>query len=243
MMNEIRSMSDAIKRFQGVKNSEEFNSTLYELQRYMKRLQLPTECFIELERRAYYMPNAYSEQDTQNKILEAGNRVIEYVKELMGKERGSNDLLKILENFYLFLENLIERKPHGNATIKAQQLTLLKVGNEYDVQHLLYAYLKPLYPKERLEVTEDGGYGAVRPDIYIDSDHVIEIKCTRNTMKEKKLMEEIEADIVHYSARNLYFFIYDKEKLIANPQVFKSNYESITKEKNVYVTIHQPKKI
>ena len=62
-------------------------------------------------------------------------------------------------------------------------------------------------------------------------------------MKEKKLMEEIEADIVHYSARNLYFFIYDKEKLIANPQVFKSNYESITKEKNVYVTIHQPKKL
>lgn len=31
-------------------------------------------------------------------------------------------------------------------------------------------------------------------------------------MKEKKLIEEIEADIVHYSARNLYFFIYDKEK-------------------------------
>lgn len=45
-------------------------------------------------------------------------------------------------------------------------------------------------------------------------------------MKEKKLIEEIEADIVHYSARNLYFFIYDKEKLIANPQVFKSNYQS-----------------
>lgn len=60
-------------------------------------------------------------------------------------------------------------------------------------------------------------------------------------MSRKKLVEEIEADIVHYSASNIYFFIYDKEKLIDNPQVFKNHYENIVKEKNIFITIHQPK--
>lgn len=41
---------------------------------------------------------------------------------------------------------------------------------------------------------------------------MIEIKCTRENMKLKKLTEEIEADIIHYSAKNIYFFLYDKEK-------------------------------
>lgn len=92
-----------------------------------------------------------------------------------------------------------------------------------------------------MEVSEDTGYGTVRTDILIDSENVIEIKCTRVSMGRKKLVEEIEADIVHYSASNIYFFIYDKEKLIDNPQVFKNRYESIVKEKNIFIIIHQPK--
>ena len=60
-------------------------------------------------------------------------------------------------------------------------------------------------------------------------------------MSQKKLVEEIEADIIHYRSKNIYFFIYDKEKVIENPLVFKSTYENIVKEKNVLITIHQPK--
>ena len=62
-------------------------------------------------------------------------------------------------------------------------------------------------------------------------------------MGEKKLMEEIEADITHYSAENIYFFIYDKAKIIQNIRVFKETYENITQEKNVHVIIHQPKNL
>lgn len=40
-------------------------------------------------------------------------------------------------------------------------------------------------------------------------------------MSEKKLHEEISADITQYSAQNIYFYIYDKEKIIGNPQAFK----------------------
>ena len=52
-------------------------------------------------------------------------------------------------------------------------------------------------------------------------------------MKPKKLIEEIEADMVHYSADHIYFFIYDKEKIIENPQLLQSTYENKVKGKNL----------
>lgn len=57
----------------------------------------------------------------------------------------------------------------------------------------------------------------------------------------KKLTEEIEADMVHYSAGNIYFFLYDKEKIIENPEVFKETYEKKVQGKRIHIIIHQPK--
>lgn len=241
MLSDINSMSEAAERFQTVSNQQEFQTALYALQNYMKRIGMPGERFIELERRAYYQQNEYSDKDTKDRMREAAKRVLEYIGQLTNVKQKNSEIAEILENFYLFLENFLERPPHRKGIIKQEQLACIKIGNEYDVQHFLYAYLKPLYPLSRLEVSEDTGYGTVRTDILIDSENVIEIKCTRVSMSRKKLVEEIEADIVHYSASNIYFFIYDKEKLIDNPQVFKNRYESIVKEKNIFITIHQPK--
>lgn len=90
-------------------------------------------------------------------------------------------------------------------------------------------------------MNEDTGYGTVRADIWLDPDNAIEIKCTRKGMALKKLIEEIEADMVHYSAKELFFFIYDKEKIIENPPVFKNVYEEKMKDKQIHIIIHQPK--
>ena len=103
--------------------------------------------------------------------------------------------------------------------------------------------MKPLYPLARAEVSEDTGYGTVRTDIFLDSEHVIEIKCTRNSMKLKKLTEEIEADMVHYHAKNIYFFLYDKAKIIENPLAFKQTYVDKVKDKQIHIIIHQEKKL
>ena len=241
MFRDIGSMVEAVERFREVRDKESFENALYDLQNYMKRIELPPQKFFDLEKRAYYLSNGYSEKDTKERILEASQRVIDLINELMREEEVHTDLQQILDNFYLFLEALTEHPPHKKGTIKIEQLTCLKIGNEYDVQHLLYAYLKPLYPTARTEVNEDTGYGTVRTDIYLDPEHVIEIKCTRGNMSQKKLVEEIGADIIHYRSKNIYFFIYDKEKVIENPLVFKSTYENIVKEKNVLITIHQPK--
>ena len=47
--------------------------------------------------------------------------------------------------------------------------------------------------------------------------------------------------MVHYSAKNIYFFFFFKEKLIDNLCNFKSIYEEKMKDKHIYIIIHQPK--
>lgn len=108
---------------------------------------------------------------------------------------------------------------------------------------LLYAYLKPLFPQIRDEVSEDAGYKTVRPDFIIDEYHMIEVKCTRKNMTEKQLLEQIEADITHYDYKNIYFYIYDKDHIIDNASAFKKYLQKQYGNKMVYVSIEQPKKL
>ena len=241
MLADITSMRNAIIELKAVKNSNDFESILYSLRDFIKSLDMDPKCLMELEQRAYYPINEYSDKETRNNLDAATKRVIEYLEEIMSGSPADDQLLTVLDNYYLFLESLLERPPHKRSSIQKEQLSGLKIQNEYDVQHLLYAYLKPLYPLARAEVSEDTGYGTVRTDIFLDSEHVIEVKCTRNNMKLKKLTEEIEADMVHYSAEHIYFFIYDKEKIIENPQSFRNTYENKVKGKQIHIVIHQPK--
>lgn len=205
------SIQEAMERLMSAQDSQSFEFAISVLRDQMKRIGMDSQYLIGLERRAYYLPNEYSENDTKAKIFEAKKRVIEYVNDIMCVNESNKLLLEVLENFYLFLENLLERMPHKKGGIQKEQLEGLKIKNEYDVQYLLYAYLKPLYPMARAEVNEDTGYSTVRTDILLDSENTIEVKCTRKGMVLKKLVEEIEADMVHYSAKSIYFFIYDKE--------------------------------
>ena len=117
--------------------------------------------------------------------------------------------------FYFFLEAFREAKPDKRASLTTEKFAKkYRLKNEYDLQHLLYAVIKPLCPDARREVNDDSGVGTVRSDIKILSlNTIIEAKCTRTSTNLKKLTEEIEADIVHYKADYIFFYIYDKEKL------------------------------
>lgn len=243
MMNSvtIKSMEEAIEKFQNIQDHKMFRWTMKALQDYMKELGMSKEEFLELERRAYYLQNEYSNKATNDNMETAKYRVISYIENILNNNLEDENLLKILNNFYLFLENLVERKPHKSAGIQTELLMMLKIKNEYDVQHLLYACIKLFYPMARAEVSEDTGYGTVRTDIFVDAEHVIEIKCTRENMKLKKLIEEIDADMIHYSAKNIYFFLYDKAKIIENSMIFKRTYEKKINEKKIHIVIHQPK--
>ena len=237
----ITSIPNAVMRLKNIKDGPEFSAFLTDLRNFFKTLETAPQCLMELEQRAYYVINEYSDKETMRNLDAARNRVIAYLEQTMTASPADDRLLTILDNYYLFLEALLERPPHRRGGIQNEQLSGLKIQNEYDVQHLLYAYLKPLYPLARAEASEDTGYGTVRADILLDSEHVIEVKCTRCSMPQKKLIEEIEADMVHYHAEHLYFFIYDKEKIIQNPQLFRNIYENKVKGKQIHIVIHQPK--
>lgn len=230
------------ERLQMAENKYAFSQEVENLRKLLVQLGVSKESLLTLEQRAYYPINNYSDRDTKEKMQLAKKRVLAYMDELMGEGDEKGQVLEsILKNFYFFLEALLEREPHKKGGIQKAQLENLKITNEYDIQHLLYAYLKPLYPAVRAEVSEDTGYHSVRVDIAVSTDCVIEVKCTRKGMKINKLLEEIEADMVHYHAQEIYFFIYDKEKIIENPIAFQDSMKGKIQGKEIHIIIHQPK--
>ena len=112
------------------------------------------------------------------------------------------------------------------------------IGNEYDLQHIVYALLRALFSLSRIEEYQDAGACAVRKDICIDEfDIAIELKCTRDSLSAKKLSEEVASDIVHYDNKNIFFLIYDKARIIDNIDVFRDTYEKTDMSKNVKVFV------
>lgn len=230
-----------IEELKKADNDIKFGYVVKNIQNYLESIGISPECILELHKQSFYLKNDYSDSDNLCRLEEAKSRVLSYIESIMGNRQNDNMLYKILDNFYFFLEALLEGVPDKRGSIKKEQLETIKIKNEYDVQFLLYAYLKPIYPLVRKEVNNDTGYGTVRVDLEVDSDTVVEVKCTRNNMPPKKLIEEVEADMVHYRYKDIFFFIYDKSKIISNPLNFKNTYETKTDNKNIYIIIHQPK--
>lgn len=236
----IESFVDGIQHVKNSQDDREFQKNVYLISDYMKKQQMPLECWQRLDRLSFY-DICESESETKENRELAKNRVIDYIKMLMKGRDVTLLIEEILENFYMFLEALKERTPHKKAGIKKEVLDQINIENEYDIQFLLYAYLKPLYKEIRQEVSQDTGNETVRADLLIGEDVCIEVKYSRGKMTQKILSEEIEADMVHYNQREIYFFIYDKNKIIKNTESFKSTYESKLSDKKIHIIIHQPK--
>lgn len=138
---------------------------------------------------------------------------------------------------------MYQEEVHGNGTIRKEHLNAIQIGNEYDVQRILYSLIRPIFPTARLEVSDDAGYKAIRYDIKIDEYNlVIEVKCTRKNMTERNLTEELGSDAFHYKADHIFFFIYDKENIIRNVDVFTRNYKREKSDfgTNIEAIVNQP---
>ena len=84
----------------------------------------------------------------------------------------------------------------------------------------------------------------MRADLYLDLYNlIIEIKCTRKSMSEKQLIEELGADAFHYCADIIYFLVFDETGIIKNSEAFKKAFEREPKKdgKAVKVFILQTK--
>ena len=236
----LESFVDGIQRVNNSQDDKEFQSNVNLISDYMKKQQMPVECWQRLDRLSFYEICESESETKENRELAKG-KVIDYIRMLMQGNDVPSLIEDVLENFYMFLEALKERNPHRNAGIKKGILDQINIENEYDIQFLLYAYLRPLYKGIRQEVSQDTGNETVRADILIGEDICIEAKYSREKMTEKKLSEEIKADMVHYNQRDIYFFIYDKKKIIKSMESFKNTYESKLSDKKIHIIIHQPK--
>lgn len=198
-----------------------------------------------LKSKMMYHENIYSKERTKENIFKARDRVVQYLREIIQNINinvNINDeltediaiiiLKRILNNFYKHIEAMYREPVHSRGGIKKEMLDKIKITNEYDVQRILYSVIKPIFPSARLEVSNDTGFSTIRYDIFIEEfSVVIEVKCSRGSMNEKKLTEEIGSDIFHYKYNNIFFFIYDKEKIIKNSDAFIHTYNKKFEEK------------
>lgn len=187
--------------------------------------------------------NKLSKLNTIDILTEALNSGVDFIQQIKAeikndKANNINDsgyldensiliiIRRILQNFYKHIQTMYQEEVHGNGTIKKEALDAIQIGNEYDVQRILYSLIRPIFPTARLEVSDDAGYKAVRYDIKIDEYNiVIEVKCTRKSMTERNLTEELGSDAFHYNADYIFFFIYDKENIIKNVDAYIRNYK------------------
>ena len=162
------------------------------------------------------------------------------------QKSGINTLNTIIKNFDLFLQNMFRVVPENKATLPKDALERIAINNEYDVQHIMYAVVKALYPSARREVNQDTGYGTVRFDIVIEEiDTVIEIKCTRKDHSEGKLFRELGEDGYFYNCSRLIIYVYDKTNVIRDVGNFIKALSRTQKDagKDVVVYVNQTKEL
>jgi hypothetical protein len=147
----------------------------------------------------------------------------------------------ILDSFQRAEEMLFHKTAHGKCSESVRNVSdnAVTIENEYDLQHILYPFIYAVFPLARTEQYQDTGHSAIRKDIIIpEHDIVIEIKCTRKSMNESGLGDEIAADIIHYDNKYLFFYIYDRAGIIENPKAFANSYETqAINDKKIYIKI------
>lgn len=233
-----------IEKIRCVTTEKEYDKVVRELNQTLYLEGYSEDICQEVRYKQKYIKNRFSDEANREKMLTAKDDLLDYLCMILRKEKKNNDiecLKKYLENFYMFLEALTEREPDKRATLTKDKLQQIKIENEYDLQHLLYAVLKPIYPEVRKEVAEDSGVGMIRSDLKIPSlNLVLETKYTGEKTRLKKLTEEIEADIVHYLEDYILFYVYDKEKIIKDKWNFENNFNRVFDGKNIMIIIQQP---
>ncbi|MCY6355288.1 hypothetical protein [Clostridium sp. ZS2-4] len=207
--------------------------------------------------------NKFSQQNTINTLNEGFEKGMNFLKilrsdickglydeaENLNKDEAIDKTIaliiirRILNNFHKHIQAMYQEKVHGNGTIKQEDLRKIRIGNEYDVQRILYSLIRPIFPEVRLEVSDDAGYKSVRYDVILEEySIVIEVKCSRKSMSERNLTEELGSDAFHYKGEYLFLFIFDKENIIKNTDAFENAYkrEKGNFDKDIEAIVIQP---
>ena len=237
----------------GLKNIKDIEVLIKEFEKWKQTILKQTDS----EKRSEYKivlhvsdSDFESKEQRRNKYVKAVDKTINILKSdsaFVNKNSENTDILvSVIQNFNIFMQNMFMFEPDKKATLKGECLKQIKINNEYDLQHIMYAVLKTVYPNARREVTQDIGSGFNRYDIVVDDiNTVVEIKCTRKDHTDKKLLRELGEDAFFYKCDNLVIYVYDKNGIIKDIDNFVRALEKTKKEtgKNIIVKVEQEKEL
>jgi hypothetical protein len=135
---------------------------------------------------------------------------------------------KLLTRFHLIAQQL--KKRHGNRDS-------LAIMDEYDVQDLLHALLRIDFDDIRPEEwTPSYAGGSARMDFLLKKEQVvIEVKKTRDGLRDREVGEQLIIDVAKYkehpNCRTLVCFVYDPDQHVSNPVGLKRDLEALTADK------------
>ena len=140
------------------------------------------------------------------------------------------------------IERMLDRFPDVVASINRRHAgrESFAINDEYDVQDLLRSICLAYFDDVRVEEAVPGFAGKnSRVDIFLkDEARFIEVKMTRDGLRDKKLGEELSIDIPQYrehqGCKRLFCFIYGPGRLVRNPIGLKRGLERIIPE---FVTV------
>lgn len=127
------------------KAKEEFFSWSQEVRRTAAFCRLSEETQEILNVKLHFHENEYSTEDSMvslRRAVEETNHILEMIDATENDEfsEGTELLIleKILSNFYMHIKAMYRMDVHGSGTIKKADLDKIIIGNEYDVQRILY---------------------------------------------------------------------------------------------------------
>ena len=128
-------------------------------------------------------------------------------------------------DYDLIISNIIEHFNTCAIQLKRRHAgrETLTINDEYDVQDLLHALLKLHFSDVRPEEwTPSYAGNSNRMDFLLKEAHIaIEVKMTRENLKDKEIGEQLIIDIAKYQQHpdvdTLYCFVYDPNTILHNP--------------------------
>ncbi len=187
----------------------------------------------QLERFEFYVKKSDDSQHTCN-IMIGILKTFNAIRPTAHNTDYATILNTIFENFHTCARQL--RRRHSNRST-------LQIGDEYDVQDLLNALLRLHFEDVRPEEwTPSYAGGSNRMDFLLkDEEIAIEVKMTRDGLKDKEVGDQLLIDIAKYQAhpncKSLYCFVYDPDGHIRNPRWLEKDLSATTGNIDVKVFI------
>lgn len=149
----------------------------------------------------------------------------------------SDFIVKVIEKFHTVARQILNRHA-GRSTIE--------IVDEYDVQDLFHGLLRIEFEDVRAEeYTPSYAGSATRMDFLLKKEKiVIEVKKTRNSLKDKEIGDQLIIDVQHYKVhpdcKRLICFVYDPDSKIKNPRGLEVDLNSLCSEELIVEVYIRP---